>query len=101
MQKDIYDKIIGFLQGASWAVVLFGAYFTFKFSIFFGLSFSLFLTILYIFISLFLVLLLDTFNVNRERLQEARKQTRLLEQLYRKDKNDIVLINSEFENLVQ
>ena len=84
MQKDIYDKIIGFLQGASWAIVLFGAYFTFKFSFSFGLSFSLFLTVTYIFISLFLVLLLDAFNVNRKRLQEAKKQTKLLEKLYKK-----------------
>ncbi len=81
MQKDIYDKIIGFLQGASWAVVLFGAYFTFRFSFSFGLSFSLFLTILYIFISLFLVLLLDSFNVNRSRLVEAKKQTEILEEI--------------------
>jgi len=81
MQKDKYDKIIGFLQGASWAVVLFGAYFTFKFSFSFGLSFSLFLTIVYIFISLFLVLLLDALSVNRERLLEAKRQTKILEEI--------------------
>ncbi len=84
MQKEIYDKIIGFLQGASWAVVFFGAYFTFRFSISFGFSFSLFLTATYIFVSLFLVLLLDAFSVNRTRLLEAKKQTKLLEKLYDK-----------------
>ena len=81
MQKDVYDRIIGFLQGASWAIVLVGALFTFKISIIFGLSFSIFLTILYIIISLFLILLLDAFSVNRERLKEAKKQTKLLEEL--------------------
>ena len=81
MQKDKYDKIIGFLQGASWAIVLFGAYFTFKFSITFGISFSIFLTVFFIIISLFLVLTLDAFSVNRERLEEAKKQTKLLEEL--------------------
>ncbi len=82
MQKDIYDRIISFLQGASWAIVLFGAFFTFKFSIlFFGISFSIFLTILYIIIALFMLLLLDMFSVNKERLKEAKKQTQLLEEL--------------------
>jgi len=81
MQKDIYDRIISFLQGASWAIVLIGALFTFKFSILLGISFSIFLTILYIIISLFLILLLDAFSVNRERLKEAKKQTKLLEEL--------------------
>lgn len=84
MQKDIYDRIIGFLQGASWAIVLIGAFLTFKFSIFWGISFSIFLTIAYILISLLLILLLDAFNVNKERLREAKKQTKLLEELLTK-----------------
>ena len=84
MQKDIYDRIIGFLQGASWAIVLFGAFFTFKFSIIFGISLSIFLTVFYIIISLFLVLILDAFSVNRAKLQEAQKQTKLLEKIYAK-----------------
>ena len=84
MQKDIYDRIIGFLQGASWAIVVVGAFFTFKFSILWGLSFSIFLTILYIVISLFLILLLDAFSVNKQKLEEAKKQTKLLEKIYSK-----------------
>jgi len=84
LQKDVYDRIIGFLQGASWAIVLFGAYFTFKFSITFGLSFSIFLTLFFIIISLFLILLLDAFSVNKQKLEESKKQTKLLEKLYSK-----------------
>jgi len=81
MQKDIYDRIIGFLQGASWAIVLVGAFLTFKFSILWGISFSIFCTTLYIILSLLFVLLLDAFSVNKERLKEAKKQTKLLEEL--------------------
>jgi len=84
MQKDIYDRIISFLQGASWAIVLFGAYFTFKFSIAFGLSIAIFLTTFFIIISLFLILALDAFSVHKQKLSEAKKQTRLLEKLYSK-----------------
>ena len=81
MQKDIFDRIISFLLGASWAVVLFGALITFKVFIFLGLSLSLFITILFIIISLFMVLALDAFSVNRQRLAEAKKQTKLLEEI--------------------
>ncbi len=84
MQKDIYDRIISFLQGASWAIVLVGAYFTFKLTISFGLSFSIFLTLFFIIVSLFLVLALDAFSVNKQKLEEAKKQTKLLEKIYSK-----------------
>ena len=84
MQKDIYDRIIGFLQGASWAIVLIGAYFTFKFTISFGLPFGVFFTSLYIIFTLFLILLLDAFSVNKEKLRELKKQTKLLNNLTHK-----------------
>ena len=81
MQKDIYDRIISFLQGASWAIVLLGAYITFKLSISFGLALSVFLTIFFVIISLFLILLLDAFSVNKQKLEEAKKQTKILEEI--------------------
>ncbi|MFK5937386.1 MAG: hypothetical protein QM497_03215 [Sulfurimonas sp.] len=84
MQKDIFDKIISFLLGASWAITLLGALIVFKTFLFLGLIFSFFITILYIFFILLLILTLDTFSVNRERLEESKKQTKLLEQIYNK-----------------
>jgi len=81
MQKDIFDRIINFLLGASWAILIFGALITFKSTFFFGFSLSLFFTTLYILLSFFMILTLDAFSVNRQRLQEAKKQTKLLEQL--------------------
>jgi len=84
MQEDKFDRIISFLLGASWAIVIFGALITFKSTLFFGLGLALFLTILYIVTSLFMILALDAFSINRERLQELKKQTKLLEQLNEK-----------------
>ena len=81
MQKDLYDRIIGFLQGASWGIIIFGALITFKLSIAFGLSIAVFFTIFFIIISLFLVLALDAFSVNKQKLAEAKKQTELLEKI--------------------
>jgi len=81
MQKDIYGRIINFLLGASWAIVLLGALITFKLFITLGLALAIFLTLLYVIISLFLILGLDAFLVNKKRLQEAQKQTKLLEEI--------------------
>jgi len=84
MQKDFFDRIISFLLGASWAIVLFGALLTFKTFLTLGLGLSIFITILYIIISLFMILALDAFAVNKEKLVEAKKQTELLEKIYSK-----------------
>jgi predicted RND superfamily exporter protein len=81
MQKDIYERIISFLLGASWAVVLFGALFTLKIFMVFGLAIAIFSTLLFVIVSLFLILLLDSFEVNKQRLKEAKKQTELLEKI--------------------
>lgn len=84
MQKDIYEKIIGFLLGASWGIILFGALLTFKIFINFGVVLAIFSTVIFIFVSLFLVLAIDAFLVNKQRLQEAKKQTELLKKIYAK-----------------
>jgi len=87
MQKDIYEQIISFLLGASWAIVLFGALLTFKIFMSFGVLLALFLSLFYTVFSLFFVLALDAFMVNKERLKEAKKQTQLLEKLTIKTEN--------------
>ena len=84
MQKDIFDRIISFLLGASWAIVLFGALITFKIFIVLGLGLAIFITILFIIVSLLIILALDAFMVNKQRLAEAKKQTELLEKIYSK-----------------
>ena len=84
MRKDIFDRIISFLLGASWAIAILGALVTFKTFLFLGPIFSIFLTVLYVFFILLLILALDAFSVNRERLEESKKQTKLLEQIYSK-----------------
>jgi hypothetical protein len=84
MQKDLYERVISFLLGVSWAVVLFGTLITFKIFIVFGIAIALFSTLLFTIISLFLILVLDAFLVNKQRLIEAKKQTKLLEKIYSK-----------------
>lgn len=85
MQKDKFDRIISFLLGASWGIVLFGALITFNVFSFLGLSLTLFITIIFVIISLFLILALDAFAINREKYYEMKKQSELLEKIYDKD----------------
>ncbi|SMP87321.1 hypothetical protein SAMN06314042_10710 [Epsilonproteobacteria bacterium SCGC AD-308-O04] len=84
MQKDKFDRIINFLLGASWAIVIFGALITFQIFLVLGFALSLFITVIFVVVSLFLILTLDAFVVNRERLDEAKKQTKFLEKIYTK-----------------
>ena len=85
MQKDRFDRILSFLLGASWAIVFFGALFIFSTLLSLGLNLALFSTIVFIFIGLFLILGLDAFIVNRDKLKEMKKQTELLKKIYAKD----------------
>jgi hypothetical protein len=87
MQKDKFDRIISFLLGASWAIVILGALITFKSFILLGFPLAIFLTILYIITSLFMILALDAFAINRHRFEESKKQTKLLEKIYEKSSN--------------
>ncbi len=85
MQKEKFDRIISFLLGASWAILIFGALITFQLFSFLGISLALFITITFVVVSFFLILALDAFSINRQRLEEAKKQTNLLEQICSKD----------------
>ncbi|MDA7817701.1 hypothetical protein N9A28_05885 [Sulfurimonas sp.] len=81
MQNDKFDRIISFLLGASWAIVLFGALIILNLFSFLGLSLSIFISVVFAVIVLFMILTLDAFSVNRQRLEESKKQTELLESL--------------------
>jgi len=81
MKRSIFDKIISFLLGISWAFIVLGAVITFKLFFFMGVATALFLSILYVIFGLFLVLLLETMLSYRERLDETKKQTQLLQEI--------------------
>lgn len=84
MQKDKFDRIISFLLGASSAIILLGAIITFKTFYVFGTSLAIFITVIFIITFLFLILTLDAFAINRQRLEEDKKQTKLLEEINEK-----------------
>jgi len=89
MQEANFHKIVSFLLGASWAIVLFGALITFKSFLFLGFFTAVFFSIFFVFFSLFMILALDAFVINRKRLEESKKQTKLLEELTKEKTHEI------------
>ncbi|MGB5964742.1 MAG: hypothetical protein WBF77_01380 [Sulfurimonadaceae bacterium] len=81
MKRSIFDKIISFLLGISWAFIVLGAFIIFKTFLFMGVSTALFFSILFVLFGLFLILLLETMLTYRERLDESKKQTQLLQEI--------------------
>lgn len=81
MKRSVFDNIISFLLGISWAFIVLGAYIVFKIFLFMGVGSALFFSILYIILGLFFILLLETMLTYKERLNESKKQTQLLEDI--------------------
>ncbi len=81
MKRSVFDNIISFLLGISWAFIVLGAYIVFKTFLFMGVGSALFFSILYIILGLFFILLLETMLTYKERLSESKKQTQLLEEI--------------------
>ena len=81
MKRSVFDKIISFLLGISWTFIVLGAFITFKLFLFMGVATALFLSILYIIFGLFIILALETMLTYKERLNESKKQTQLLQEI--------------------
>jgi len=81
-RSSLYLSIlINFLLGASWAFALLGASTLFFLLLNIGIFYSLFGSFLGALPGLFFVLLIEYFLMREEKLNELRKQTKLLETL--------------------
>jgi large-conductance mechanosensitive channel len=90
MSKSLFETLLSFLLGSSWALLFLGTPVTFQSFSDFGFFSALFSTLLYIFIMLFVILILETLNLYREGHEEKRKQTKLLydiRELLKKDED--------------
>jgi len=89
MKKSLFETLLSFLLGVSFAFLILGSAITFKTFLDLGLFAALFATIIFIFITLFFILMLESMNLYRESHEEKRKQTKLLydiRELLKKDK---------------
>ena len=81
MQDSLFNKILSFLHGASIAFVILGTFATFIFFLSFGLPFALSLSFVFVFLSLVVILWIDSLRFKRNSYDELKKQTEILERL--------------------
>jgi membrane associated rhomboid family serine protease len=80
MQRGSFDSLVSFLQGASWATVIIGAYLFFTLFYPFGLIVALIGGFFGATIGLFMVIFFEMAHTQEEILKEQREQTRLLKE---------------------
>jgi len=84
LSSPLLSLLINFLLGASWAFALLGAATLFFLFLHISLFYSLFGSFLGALPGLFMVLLIEYFLMREEKLNELKKQTKLLEDLLAK-----------------
>jgi predicted membrane protein len=81
LSSPLLSLLINFLLGASWAFALIGASTLFFSFLSIGIIYALLGSLIGALPGLFMVLLIEYFLMREEKLQELKKQTKLLEQL--------------------
>lgn len=80
-QRLRFEKLLSFVQGASWALALAGAVYTFLLFSPFGILFASMAALLCFLVGFFFVVMCELVSIQLEKLEETKKQTRLLEHL--------------------
>ena len=81
MIRKNFDSLVSFMQGASWGVVIVGAYLFFTLFYPFGLIVALIGGFFGATIGLFMVVFFEMAHTQEEALVEAKEQTKLLREL--------------------
>jgi hypothetical protein len=80
-KRSAFERLISLLQGASWAFVLIGAFSFFTVFYPFGLLSGIIGAFLGSLGGFFFVVVFEIANIQIEKLEETKKQTKLLEKL--------------------
>lgn len=88
MKRSTFDAIVSFLLGISWTFIVIGAWIVFQIFAFLGTGTALFFTISFILFGLFAILVLEAMLLYRQRFEETKKQTALLEEIRAALKNN-------------
>ena len=85
MNRNSFDSLVSFLQGASWATVVVGAYLFFTLFYPFGLIVALIGGFFGATIGLFMVIFFEMAHTQEEILKEQQEQTKLLREALKKE----------------
>ncbi len=80
-KKPIFELLVNFLLGVSWATALLGAFFAFETFYSFGLFTALISAIIGSLTGLIFVILLEVVSLNINNFKENQKQSKLLENI--------------------
>ncbi|HIC77719.1 MAG TPA: hypothetical protein EYP02_00925 [Sulfurovum sp.] len=81
LSSSLLSLLINFLLGASWAFAFIGAFTLFFSLLNVGIIYAIIGSLLGALPALFMVLLIEYFLMREEKLNELKKQTKLLEEL--------------------
>ena len=80
-KKNFAVTIINIFLGASWAILVLFALFSFKLYEHHGLFIALSASVIGLFLGMLLILIFETLLAQFEKIEESKKQTKLLEEI--------------------
>ena len=81
LDRKKFESLVSFMQGASWGIVIIGAYLFFTLFYPFGLIVALIGAFFGATIGLFMVVFFEMAHTQEEALKEQKEQTKLLQEL--------------------
>lgn len=80
-----FEKLLSFLQGASWALAIAGGGYTFLLFLPFGTIIASIIALFFFLTGFFFVIIFSMAQLQLDKFEELKKQTHLLEKLNRDD----------------
>jgi uncharacterized membrane protein required for colicin V production len=93
LRKSYTEFLISFLAGASWALAFLGAILFFFIFVRLGFFIGLFGAFAGSLFGLFMVLIVEIAHIQMQKLEELKRQTKLIEKLLKKKSDDIISDN--------
>lgn len=84
-QQTRFEKLLSFLQGASWALAIAGGGYTFLLFLPFGTIIASIIALFFFLTGCFFVIIFSMAQLQLDKYEELKKQTHLLEKLNRDD----------------
>ena len=88
LKRSFLGFLINFLLGVVWALAILTVTFTMRTYISVGIDIAIIISLFALLPSLFFIIILEFILSGEEKLEESRKQTKLLEEILAQSKND-------------